>query len=170
MARGIRWQPPVRVGNAASDQVQLDVYGELIETLHAAREAELQQQRSLAAAEGAAPASRGNLPTTVTRHLGDPRRAARVHSLLDDVLGAVDRAVAGVERFRLEGPVERWRSTRASVHEQICTRGFDAGRNSFVQTYGGQSLDASSLFMPQVGFLPLIILGSWVPSPRSSTH
>ena len=67
---------------------------------------------------------------------------------------AFDRAVVSVERFGLEGPVERWRALRDEIHAEICEKGFNPGKNSFVQYYGGDTLDASLLLMPQLGFLP----------------
>jgi GH15 family glucan-1,4-alpha-glucosidase len=67
---------------------------------------------------------------------------------------AFDRAVKAVERFGLDGPVERWREIRDTIHEQVCDRGFDRERNSFVQHYGTTELDASLLLIPLVGFLP----------------
>jgi len=152
---GYEGSRPVRIGNGASDQVQLDVFGELIDTLHAARDAELQPQEEA-----------WRLQTVLLRHLeeiwqtldrgiwevrGEPR--AFTHSRMMCWV-AFDRSVAGVERFGLEGPVERWRAVRAAIHEEICTKGFDTGKNSFVQTYGGRGLDASLLLMPQLGFLP----------------
>jgi GH15 family glucan-1,4-alpha-glucosidase len=67
---------------------------------------------------------------------------------------AFDRAVKSCERFSLEGPVDRWRAIRAEIHADICENGFDARRNTFVQHYGGEALDAALLLIPQVGFLP----------------
>jgi GH15 family glucan-1,4-alpha-glucosidase len=67
---------------------------------------------------------------------------------------AFDRAIKSAEEFRLEGPVERWKSLRATIHDQVCREGFDAKRNTFVQFYGGDTLDASLLMIPMVGFLP----------------
>jgi GH15 family glucan-1,4-alpha-glucosidase len=67
----------------------------------------------------------------------------------------VDRAVKGVERFGLEGPVDRWRTLRARVHDEVCRKGFDPGLGSFVQSYGSKALDASLLMIPLVGFLPI---------------
>jgi GH15 family glucan-1,4-alpha-glucosidase len=66
---------------------------------------------------------------------------------------AFDRAVKAVERFGREGPLERWRRLRDEVHAEVCSRGFDATRNTFVQYYGGSQVDASLLMMPLVGFL-----------------
>jgi GH15 family glucan-1,4-alpha-glucosidase len=68
---------------------------------------------------------------------------------------AADRMVKAVERFRLEGPVERWRKLRAAIHDEVCRNGFDRDQNCFVQCYGGKELDASLLMLPLVGFLPV---------------
>src|SRR5262249_12248815 len=67
---------------------------------------------------------------------------------------AFDRAIKSAEQFQLEGPVERWKSLRARIHQEVCQEGFDAKRNTFVQYYGGEPLDASLLMIPLVGFLP----------------
>jgi GH15 family glucan-1,4-alpha-glucosidase len=157
----IPWLPgyesslPVRIGNEAVGQMQLDVYGELIETLHAAREAEL-----------APLVEAWRLQSVLLRHLetvwrnpdhgiwevrGEPR--AFTHSRLMCWV-AFDRAIKSAERFGLEGPVDRWREVRDTIHADICANGFNPERNSFVQHYGGEALDASLLLIPQVGFLP----------------
>ena len=81
-----------------------------------------------------------------------PRRHF-THSKLMAWVG-VDRAISGVEQYGLEGPVEAWRTLRAKIHDDICRNGYSAKRNSFVQHYGGDDLDASLLLMPTVGFLP----------------
>jgi GH15 family glucan-1,4-alpha-glucosidase len=157
----IPWLPgyenskPVRVGNAASAQVQMDIYGELIDTLHAAREAELapleqawRLQRILLA-----PLERNwNIEDHGIWEVRGPRRAF-THSRLMCWVG-FDRAIKSAERFDLQGPVERWRAVREEIHADICAHGFDAELNSFVQYYGGKALDASLLLIPQVGFLP----------------
>lgn len=157
----IPWLPgfagsrPVRVGNAAAGQAQLDIYGELLDTLHAARDAGLQShdeawrlQRVLL----------DHLETTwqgtdhgIWEVRGPPR--AFTHSRVMAWV-AFDRAIATAERFGLPGPVARWRRVCAEIHAEICARGFDAGRGSFVQYYGGAALDASLLLLPQLGFLP----------------
>ncbi|MGB6554978.1 MAG: glycoside hydrolase family 15 protein, partial [Candidatus Binataceae bacterium] len=67
---------------------------------------------------------------------------------------AADRAVKAVERFKAEGPVEKWRAMRDEIHRDVCTRGFNTERNAFVQYYGSKALDASLLMIPLVGFLP----------------
>ena len=67
---------------------------------------------------------------------------------------AFDRAVKGVEEFGLEGPVDQWKACRDEIHDEVCTKGFDADRNTFTQYYGSKALDASTLMIPLVGFIP----------------
>ncbi|MGE0861032.1 MAG: glycoside hydrolase family 15 protein [Gammaproteobacteria bacterium] len=146
---------PVRIGNAAADQMQLDVYGELMDVLHAARDAELQPLDEA-----------WRLQCLLLEHLerkwqtpdrgiwevrGPPR--AFTHSRLM-CWTAFDRAVTSAERFGLDGPVARWRSLRARLHTEICERGFNTRKQSFTQCLDGETLDASLLLMPQLGFLP----------------
>jgi GH15 family glucan-1,4-alpha-glucosidase len=146
---------PVRIGNAASEQFQLDVYGELMDCLHQALRAGLHPdldawslQRELLA----------HLETCwhepdegIWEVRGGPKDFT--HSKVM-AWAAFDRAVLGVEQFRLEGPVERWRALRDTIHREVCERGFDPARNAFTQSYGSPDLDASLLLMPLVGFLP----------------
>jgi GH15 family glucan-1,4-alpha-glucosidase len=151
---GYEHSRPVRVGNLAAKQLQLDVFGELMDVLHAAREAQLN------ALEEA-----WNLQKTLLAHLetqwakpdhgiwetrGDARHFT--HSRLMSWV-AFDRAVKSCERFSLEGPVDHWREIREQIREDILTHGFDGQRGTFVQYYGGRALDAALLLIPQVGFL-----------------
>jgi GH15 family glucan-1,4-alpha-glucosidase len=146
---------PVRVGNAASSQFQLDVYGEVMDTLHLARGAGLEPERTSWDIQTA-------LLQFLERHWQDADegiwevRGPRRHFTHSKVMAwvAFDRAVKDAERFGLTGPIDRWRATRDAIHEQVCKRGFDAGRNTFVQAYETPHLDASLLLMPLVGFLP----------------
>ena len=146
----------MRIGNAAHAQRQLDVYGELVSVLHAARRFGIGGGE-----EGWA------LEQVVVEHLqriwrepdegiwevrGPPRQF--VHSKLMAWV-AFDRAVASATVFGLEGPVERWRAEREAIREEILREGFDSERNTFVQHYGGSTLDASLLAIPMTGFLPL---------------
>ncbi|MEX6506179.1 glycoside hydrolase family 15 protein [Jiella sp. M17.18] len=146
---------PVRIGNGAAGQTQLDVYGELIDMLHAAREAELQPQSEAWRMQKVLLKHLETAWQTLDRGIwevrGDPK--AFTHSRMMCWV-AFDRAVLSVERFGMDGPVERWREIRAQIHEEICTHGFNETKNSFVQYYGGETLDASLLLMPQLGFLP----------------
>jgi GH15 family glucan-1,4-alpha-glucosidase len=157
----IPWLPgyggasPVRVGNAASKQFQLDVYGEVMDTLHLARAANLPS-------EPAAWSIQRVLLEFLDSHWQHPDegiweiRGPRLHFTHSKVMAwvAFDRAVKDVEAFGLEGPVDRWREVRDTIHAEVCERAFDAARNAFVQSYGSPHLDASLLLIPQVGFLP----------------
>jgi GH15 family glucan-1,4-alpha-glucosidase len=157
----IAWLPgyessaPVRVGNRAARQLQLDVYGEVLDALYAAR------RSGLTADE----ASWG-LETALVEHLASiwqqpdngvwEMRGGPRHFTHSKVMAwvAFDRAVRSIEEFGLDGPVARWRRLREQIHAEVCRRGFDATRNSFVQYYGGATLDASLLLIGIVGFLP----------------
>lgn len=152
--RGYENSTPVRIGNGAADQLQLDVYGELMDALHAAREAELspleeawQFQKSLL--EHLATVWQG-LDHGIWEVRGPPR--AFTHSRLMCWV-AFDRAVKSCERHGLDGPVDEWRAQRDALRRDILENGYDKKKQSFVQHYGGEALDASLLLMPQVGFL-----------------
>ena len=165
---GERWSPeneipwlagyegsrPVRVGNAASTQVQLDVYGELMDVLHAAREANLSPLEDAWRFQKVLLAHVARAWTSPDQGVWESRGPARhyTHSKLMCWV-AFDRAIKSVERFNLDGPVEDWRKIRAAIHNDICARGYDGRRATFTQIYGGEALDASLLLMPQVGFL-----------------
>jgi GH15 family glucan-1,4-alpha-glucosidase len=146
---------PVRIGNEAVGQMQLDVYGELIETLHTAREAELAPLAEAWRFEKVLLSHLGMAWRTPDHGIwevrGEPR--AFTHSRLMCWV-AFDRAIESAKRFGLEGPIERWRKLCETIRADILANGFDSGRNSFVQHYGGKPLDASLLLIPQVGFLP----------------
>ena len=146
---------PVRVGNAASKQFQLDVYGEVMDTLHLARAAGLEPEPAAWRIQLALLKfleSNWQQPDEGIWEVRGPRRHFTHSKVMAWV--AFDRAVKDVERFGLEGPVERWRQVRDAIHAQVCEMGFDAQRNTFVQSYGSPHLDASLLLIPQVGFLP----------------
>jgi GH15 family glucan-1,4-alpha-glucosidase len=146
---------PVRVGNAASKQFQLDVYGEVMDSLHLARAAGLEP-------EPAAWRIQVALLKFLEACWQEPDegiweiRGPRLRFTHSKVMAwvAFDRAVKDAEVFGLEGPVERWREVRDAIHAQVCAQAYDAQRNTFVQSYGSSYLDASLLLMPQVGFLP----------------
>jgi GH15 family glucan-1,4-alpha-glucosidase len=151
---GYEGSSPVRVGNKAVEQRQLDVYGELMDALHAAREAELPPLAEAWRVQNV-------LLTHVERVWREPdqgiwevRGPARAftHSRMMCWV-AFDRAVRSHERFDLDGPVERWRALRDEIRADILKHGFDARRGTFVQHYGGEALDAALLLIPQVGFL-----------------
>jgi GH15 family glucan-1,4-alpha-glucosidase len=146
---------PVRIGNAAHAQFQLDVYGEVMDTLHAARRREIELrddswdlQRAILEFLDA----NWSKPDHGMWEVRGPRRSFTHSKVMAWV--AFDRAIKAVERRRLAGPADRWRALRAEIHADVCRRGFSAERRSFVQYYGGQSLDAGLLMIPLVGFLP----------------
>ncbi|MDU6375606.1 MAG: glycoside hydrolase family 15 protein, partial [Bradyrhizobium sp.] len=146
---------PVRIGNAAHAQLQLDVYGELIDAFHQARMTKLRLQDGTWALECA-----------VLDHLTDvwdqpdhgiwERRGDGRHYVFSKVMTwvAFDRAIKSAERFQLNAPLERWQRLRDTIHRDVCDKGYDAGVGSFVDSYGSQLLDASLLLLPAVGFLP----------------
>jgi GH15 family glucan-1,4-alpha-glucosidase len=146
---------PVRVGNAAAKQFQLDIYGEVMDTLHAARSAGLEP-------EPAAWNIQIALLKFLEAHWQDPDegiweiRGPRRQFTHSKVMAwvAFDRAVKDAQRYGLEGPIARWRQVRDAIHAQVCAQAYDAQRNTFVQCYGSPHLDASLLLIPQVGFLP----------------
>ena len=148
---------PVRIGNAASDQLQLDVYGEVMDVLHQARCVDLQPS-----VEEAAWALQRKLLTFLEDAWHEPDegiwevRGPRRHFTHSKVMAwvAADRAVRGVEQFGFEGPVDTWRRLRAEIHDEVCREGYDADQKTFVQSYGSKQLDASLLMIPLVGFLP----------------
>jgi GH15 family glucan-1,4-alpha-glucosidase len=152
---GYAGSKPVRIGNAAAGQLQLDVFGEVTDALHQARIGGLQH---LAAA--------WEFQSALLTHLEgvwrDPDegiwevRGGRRHFTYSKVMAwvAFDRAVKAVEAFGLDGPVDRWRQIRAAIHEEVCRRAFNTDLGSFTQVYDSKLLDASTLLIPQVGFLP----------------
>ena len=157
----IEWLPgyegshPVRVGNAAVDQFQLDVYGEVMDLLYQARCVGIHRQERAWDLQRVLMdflESRWSEPDEGIWEIRGPRR----HFVHSKVMAwvAVDRAVNTLERFGLEGPSQRWRRLRAEIHAEVCERGFDANRRSFTQYYGATTLDASLLRIPLVGFLP----------------
>jgi GH15 family glucan-1,4-alpha-glucosidase len=146
---------PVRIGNQASEQLQLDVYGEVLDALYQARAHGLP-------AEAPSWALQKKLLGHLETAWRDPDeglweiRGPRRHFTHSKVMCwvAFDRAVRTVEDQGLEGPVERWRELRDEVHAEVCRRGYDPALASFTQSYGSTSLDASLLLIPLVGFLP----------------
>ncbi|MGH7843756.1 MAG: glycoside hydrolase family 15 protein [Candidatus Binatia bacterium] len=152
---GYEGSSPVRIGNAAWQQFQLDVYGELMDAMHLARRTGLDPDENAWRVERALTEFLESAWTEPDEGIWEVRGPRR-HFTHSKVMAwvAVDRMVKGVERFGLEGPVERWRKLRAAIHEEVCRRGFDRDRNTFVQYYEGKELDASLLMMPLVGFLP----------------
>ncbi len=154
--KGYEGSSPVRIGNAASTQLQLDVYGEVMDALHIARASEKLSP------EGPAWALQAALLDHLEKIWREPDdgiwevRNGRRQFTYSKVMAwvAFDRAVTGAEKFGLEGPIERWRALREEIHEEVCRNGFNPALGAFTQIYGGNHLDASLLLMPIVGFLP----------------
>jgi GH15 family glucan-1,4-alpha-glucosidase len=152
---GYEGSRPVRIGNAASRQFQLDVFGQVLSVFYHAR------QIGLETSDAGVELGR-SLLKFLEANWEQPDegiwevRGGRRHFTHSKVMAwvAFDCAVKAVEHFGLRGPVERWREIRDTIHEQVCRQGFDAGLGAFVQSYGSGALDASLLMIPLVGFLP----------------
>ncbi|MEU3720659.1 glycoside hydrolase family 15 protein [Streptomyces californicus] len=146
---------PVRVGNGAANQLQLDVYGEVTEALHLAHMTGLTRNDY-------AMGLQLKLIEYLEKHWEEPDegiwevRGPRRHFVHSKVMAwvAVDRTIKLVEAGDVEGPLERWRELRDEIHRDVCERGYDQERNTFTQSYGSKELDASLLLIPQMGFLP----------------
>jgi GH15 family glucan-1,4-alpha-glucosidase len=157
----IAWLPgyegaaPVRVGNAAAGQVQLDVYGEVMDALYFARAKGLTPMEDVWGLQCALLAHLQAIWDQPDDGIWEVR-GGRKHFTHSKVMAwvAVDRAVRSVEEFGLPGPVDEWRAWRTKIFNDVCTHGFDEGKNSFVQAYGEPHLDASLLLISLVGFLP----------------
>jgi GH15 family glucan-1,4-alpha-glucosidase len=152
---GYEGAAPVRIGNAAHEQFQLDVFGEVMDAMYLARRAGVEPSEDAWRVQRALMdylETAWEAPDEGIWEVRGPRRHFTHSKVMAWV--AFDRMIKSVERFGLEGPVERWRRQRAALHEDVCRHGFDAGRNAFVQYYGSHGLDASLLMIPLVGFLP----------------
>jgi len=145
----------VRIGNGAHGQLQLDVYGEVMDALHTARRGGLGPSDSGWAVQVAFMQHLEQVWQKPDRSIWEVRSAPR-HFTYSKVMAwvAFDRGIKSAVDFKLDGPVDRWRKVRASIHDEVCRRGFDPAQNSFVQSYGSPALDASLLLLPVVGFLP----------------
>jgi GH15 family glucan-1,4-alpha-glucosidase len=146
---------PVRVGNGAAHQLQLDVYGEVTEALHLAHMTGL-------ARNDYASVLQLKLIRYLEDHWNEPDegiwevRGPRRHFVHSKVMAwvAVDRTIKLIESGDADGPLERWRELRDDIHRDVCEKGYDKERNTFTQSYGSKELDASLLLIPQMGFLP----------------
>jgi GH15 family glucan-1,4-alpha-glucosidase len=152
---GYAGSKPVRIGNAASDQLQLDVYGEVMDALHIARDSGL-----------AEPESAWDLQIKLVERLEQiwshpdegiwEVRGGRRQFTFSKMMAwvAFDRAVRDAEKHQLPAPLERWRAVRQEIHDTICHEGFNTQKQAFTQSFGSTELDASLLMMPIAGFLP----------------
>jgi len=152
---GYQGSRPVRVGNGAVGQLQLDVYGELVDTMYQARLAENAPERAAWRIEQV-------LVEFLATHWREPdegiweERAGRRQFVFSKVMAwvAFDRALRSAERFGLPYPRARWEAERDAIREEVLARGFDPVRQTFTQRYGAPELDASLLRIPLEGFLP----------------
>jgi GH15 family glucan-1,4-alpha-glucosidase len=152
---GYEGAKPVRIGNAASEQFQLDVYGELMDAMHLARHVGIQTGANSWALQK-------HVLEFVEKHWSEPDegiweiRGPRRHFTHSKVMAwvAVDRAVKAVEEYNLEGDVERWKTLRQRIFDDVCANGYNAELGCFTQSYGSTQVDASLLMIPLVGFLP----------------
>jgi GH15 family glucan-1,4-alpha-glucosidase len=152
---GYEGAQPVRVGNAAHAQLQLDVYGELIDAFHQSRLAKLELDGETWAVE-----------RQVLEHLATvwdqpdhgiwERRGDGRHYVFSKVMCwvAFDRGIKSAETYGFEAPLEEWRALRDTIHRDVCEKGFDRAQNAFMEFYGADVLDASNLLLSPVGFLP----------------
>ncbi len=152
---GYQGAAPVRIGNAAAGQLQLDVYGEVITALHLARQENLRE-----------PSYGWSLQVALVEHLETiweqpdegmwEVRGGRRQFTVSKVFAwmAFDRTIRDCEQFGLDGPVQRWRQVRDRIHSAVCEEGFSKTKGCFTQSYGSEALDAGLLLIPVTGFLP----------------
>ncbi len=151
---GYEKSAPVRVGNAAHTQVQLDIFGEVMDTLHSAGTVGMESEGAAWALQREMMAymeTRWDKPDEGMWEIRGPAQQFTHSKVMAWV--ALDRAVRGAEHLGLDGPLDRWRALRRRIHAEVCEKGFDTKRNTFVQAFGSKHLDASLLMIPQVGFL-----------------
>jgi GH15 family glucan-1,4-alpha-glucosidase len=146
---------PVRIGNAAHGQLQLDVFGEVMDALHQGRRGGLDSRAEDWAFQRAILEHLTTLWTQPDEGIWEVRGRRR-HFTFSKVMAwvAFDRGIRAVEKYGLEAPVNAWRDTRRAIHQDVCANGYNSGLGSFVQSYGSTELDASLLLLPTVGFLP----------------
>ena len=144
----------MRVGNAAHGQLQLDVFGELMDAMHQCRQAQLESGASWALERSLLGflETRWREPDASIWEVRGPARQFTYSKVMAWV--AFDRAIKAIELFGLEGPLAHWQDIRAEIHAEVCAHAFSTKRNAFMQAYDLDELDASLLQIPLVGFLP----------------
>jgi len=152
---GYEGSTPVRIGNAAFGQLQLDVFGEVMDALYLARRRGVNSSDRAWALQSALMEHLATIWQQPDRGIWEVRGPERhfTHSRVM-VWVAFDRAVRTAEEFGLDGPVQKWRDLRDEVHAEVCAEGWNAELGTFTQYYGGTELDAAVLLIPSVGFLP----------------
>ncbi len=152
---GYEGSAPVRIGNGASSQLQLDVFGEVVDAMHLAHRNGLPPDDDATRVTATLLRyleSAWRLPDEGIWEVRGPRRHFTHSKVMAWV--AFDRMVKEIEAGHRDGPLDRWRAVRDEIHAEVCAKGFDAQRNAFVQYYGSNHLDAALLMIPLVGFLP----------------
>jgi GH15 family glucan-1,4-alpha-glucosidase len=152
---GYEGSRPVRIGNGAHGQLQLDVFGEVMDALHQARAGGLQAREADWAFQRALLEYLETVWNEPDQGMWEVRGPAQ-HFTYSKVMAwvALDRGIRNAESLGTDCPLERWRVLRKRIHEEVCARAFDPARMSFVQSYGSTELDASLLLIPTTGFLP----------------
>jgi GH15 family glucan-1,4-alpha-glucosidase len=153
--QGYEGSAPVRIGNAASEQLQIDVFGEVMDAFFLARAHGLPKEKSAWSLQKLLLSYLESVWFKPDQGIWEIRGERR-HFVHSKVMAwvAFDRAVRSIETQGMDGPLEKWRSLRDTIHEEVCDRGFDEELGSFTQSYGSKELDASLLMIPLVGFLP----------------
>lgn len=152
---GYQGASPVRIGNAAAEQLQLDVYGEVVGALHQARLGNLQHPRLGWALQRGLVEHLEHIWQEPDEGMWEVR-GGRKHFTASKAFcwAALDRSIKDAERFGLSGPIDRWKRLAATIHAEVCEKGWSAEKNSFTQSYENESLDASLLLLPAIRFLP----------------
>lgn len=152
---GYERSAPVRIGNAAADQLQVDTYGELAIEFYDLIQADSSSARRLGPVIVALAEELEQVWEQPDSGIWEIRGPAR-HFVHSKIMGwaTIDRAIRTIEAYHADGPLERWRTLRATIHAEVCENGFDNDLNSFTQSYGSQQLDASLLHALLSGFLP----------------
>jgi GH15 family glucan-1,4-alpha-glucosidase len=154
--KGYSGSAPVRVGNAAAQQVQLDIYGEVLDALYHARRAGLRGSQSSFALETALLErleKQWHLPDSGIWEVRNDTRHFTYSKVMAWV--AFDRGIKMIEEFGLQGPIRRWKNVRTKIHRQVCRNAFHRLVGAFTQSYDSQELDSSALLLPILGFLPI---------------
>jgi GH15 family glucan-1,4-alpha-glucosidase len=151
---GYEHSQPVRIGNAAHTQLQLDVYGELMDALYQARRGGLGENKRAWAVQCALLDHLKSIWTKPDEGIWEVR-GSRKQFTYSKIMAwvAFDRAIKSATEFGMQGPLDDWKAVRDTIHADVCRHGYDSERKAFVQVYGEPQLDASLLLIPAVGFL-----------------
>lgn len=171
---GCEGSRPVRVGNGAHAQMQLDVFGEVMDALHQGRLGGLATHEAGWALQLELLSHLASVWQEPDYGIWEVRSKPR-HFTYSKIMSwvAFDRGIKDAERYSLSGPIDQWRALRAQIHKEVCERAFDKERNTFVQSYGSTQPDASLLLIPQLGFLPATdprVLGTIAAVESSLLH